>query len=89
MSKYATGRWAKAMCDRCGRKYPYKELRKEWNNLKVCNSCWEPRHEQLDPIRHVYDPQALVEPRVDNDDEGTAVTQLSTIVPGTHGDKGV
>lgn len=89
MSQFARGTHSRAMCDRCGQKYPYRQLFKEWTGLKVCRKCWEPRHEQLDPIRHVYDPQALHEPRPDNDNDGGVATQLSEIVPGTHGDRGV
>lgn len=88
MSKYATGARSKAICDRCGRKFPYRTLRKEWTGLMVCPTDWDPRHEQLDPARRIYDPQALHEPRVDNDNDGGVATQLSSLVPGTHGDTG-
>jgi len=50
------------ICDRCGFKYPLKELRKEWTGLKVCKNDWDPRHPQ-DFVRGVPDNQTLSEPR--------------------------
>ena len=50
------GTWA-AICDRCGFRYPSEDLRKEWDNLMVCHSCWEPRHPQ-DFIRGIPDNPA-------------------------------
>lgn len=88
MTQYASGRWSYAMCDRCGRKYPYKSLRLEWTGLRVCSPCWDWRHEQLDPPRHVYDPQAIEDPRPDNDEDGSVATQLREITSPTHGDTG-
>lgn len=35
-----------AICDRCGFEYKGSELREEWTGLRVCSSCWEPRHPQ-------------------------------------------
>ena len=46
---YATGKYALALCDRCGFRYKLLELRKEWTGLKVCDSCFEPKHPQLGP----------------------------------------
>ena len=42
---YAVGKYARAICDRCGFEYKYLELRKEWNGLKTCPSCFEPKHQ--------------------------------------------
>jgi len=37
---YATGKWAVAMCDRCGWKKPWKALQTEpGTNWKVCSDC--------------------------------------------------
>jgi hypothetical protein len=49
------------ICDRCGRKYKARQLRKEWNGLRTCTgagtcNCWEPRHPQ-DHVRGVSDKQ--------------------------------
>lgn len=35
-----------AICDRCGFKYKAEQIKKEWNGLRVCKECWEPRHPQ-------------------------------------------
>ena len=66
---YATGKFAKALCDRCGFEYKLLELREDWTGLKVCNSCYEPKHPQLEPLRAKADPEALYRPRPNNDNE--------------------
>ena len=63
--KFARGTYALGICDRCGQQYDYVELRKEWNNLKVCPECFETKHPQLEPITVQFEPQALHEPRTD------------------------
>jgi len=70
-SKYASGKASIAMCDRCGCKYKYNELKRlmikdTLTEIRVCNSCWEPSHPQLQLGRvKVFDPQALQRPRPD------------------------
>ena len=32
---YALGKYSNAICDRCGFRYKYLELKEEWNNFKV------------------------------------------------------
>jgi hypothetical protein len=44
------------------------ELKKEWQNLKVCVFCYEPKQPQLEPRRNVSDAVALYEPRPLPDD---------------------
>ena len=56
---YAVGKFARALCDRCGFEYKLNELKKEWNGLKVCPNCYEPKHPQLDPKPKPADPQAI------------------------------
>ena len=60
---YATGKFAKGLCDRCGFEYKLLELKEEWNGLKVCPNCYEPKHPQLDPGHHPADAIALRDPR--------------------------
>ena len=60
---YASGKFSKAQCDRCGFVYKYPELKTEWNGLKTCPTCYEIKHPQLEPLRHVIDPEALREAR--------------------------
>ena len=50
------GQW-NAQCDRCGFTFKARQLRKEWNGLRVCRECWEPRHPQ-DSLRGKPDRQS-------------------------------
>ena len=49
MSKYATGKYAKAISDRSGMEFPYKEMVREWNGAFVHVSEFEPKQPQLEP----------------------------------------
>lgn len=62
MGVYATGIKSKAICERCGFKVPFQQLTTEWNGLRVCPECWEPKHPQLTP-RTAADAQAIYQPR--------------------------
>ena len=68
---FASGKWAIAMCDRCGQQFKLKTLKTEiiktkQYNLLVCDSCWDPDHPQLQlGMYPVNDPQALRNPRRD------------------------
>jgi len=70
-SKYASGKYAIAECDRCGQQYKLKELKKEviktkLYQIKVCPSCWDPDQPQLSlGLYPISDPQAVREPRPD------------------------
>ncbi len=70
-SKYASGKWAISICDRCGQQFKLKELKKQvlktkLYNIKVCPSCWDPDQPQLQlGMYPVNDPQAVREPRPD------------------------
>ena len=61
---YATGKRSKAISDRSGMAFPYKEMVKEWNGSLVHISEFEPKHPQLDPPYHKADAIALKNPRV-------------------------
>ena len=56
---YASGRRSKAISDRSGQAFPYKEMVKEWTGALVHISEYEPKHPQLDPPYHKADPVAL------------------------------
>lgn len=60
---YASGKFAIALCDRCGQRYKLNRLIKEWTGFKVCPECYEPKHPQLEPKRSINEPQALYQPR--------------------------
>jgi len=70
-TKYASGKFSIAECDRCGQRYKLSELKKEviktkFFQIKVCPECWDPDQPQLSlGLYPVYDPQAVREPRPD------------------------
>ena len=70
-SKFASGKYAIAQCDRCDQRFMLKELRTEIIKtkpfrIKVCKECWDPDHPQLSlGLYPVNDPQAVREPRPD------------------------
>ena len=63
MSKYATGKKAYGISDRSGFRYRLRDMRKEWNGLLVGYDEYEQKHPQLEPLRGRPDPQALRDPR--------------------------
>ena len=82
---YALGKFAKGLCDRCAFEYKLHELKEEWNGLKVCSTCYEPKHPQLEPITVKADPEALYKPRPNNDlevGEGFVVVTYTNIAKG-------
>jgi|TARA_X000001036_G_scaffold409457_1_gene420562 hypothetical protein len=56
---FATGKRSKAISDRSGQAFPYKEMVKEWTGALVHISEFEPKHPQLDPPYHKADAVAL------------------------------
>ena len=66
---YASAKFAIALCDRCGFQYKLLDLKKEWNGFKTCPECFESKHPQLTPHTAPSDPQALYDPRPNNDKE--------------------
>jgi hypothetical protein len=71
-SKFSSGRYSIAQCDRCNFRFKLKELRslviKTKNvNILVCRECYEPDQPQLQlGMYPVNDPQAVRNPRPDN-----------------------
>lgn len=43
--------YTKGECQRCGFKKNLSDLRKEWTGLRVCGACWDPKPEELTPLR--------------------------------------
>ena len=60
---HATGKYSKAISDRSGREFPYKEMIKEWNGSFVHKSEFESKHPQLERSRHTSDAQSLKDGR--------------------------
>ncbi len=65
MANYASGKDAYGVSDRSGFRYRLRDMKVEWNGLKVGYDEYESKHPQLDPRRKVIDPQALRDPRPD------------------------
>ena len=63
MGKYASGKYAYAISDRSGLRFPYDEMVREWNGSLVHTSEYEPKQPQLEPKPVGSDPQALYNPR--------------------------
>ena len=59
MSNFSTGKYSKAISDRSGQAFPYKEMVKEWNGSLVHKSEFEQKHPQLLPKRFRGDAQGL------------------------------
>ena len=62
---YALGKYSYGVCDRCGFRVRYLQMRMEWTGFKVCPECYEPKHPQLEPPYSKPDPEALQNPRPD------------------------
>ena len=73
MAKYATGKYAKAISDRSGMEFPYKEMVREWNGAFVHVSEFEPKQPQLEPKPNGADSIALLNTRTDRIEPATTV----------------
>ena len=88
-SKYSSGKFSIAECDRCGQRYKLKELKKQVlktkiYNIKVCPTCWDPDQPQLQlGMYPVSDPQAVREPRSDTSYYASGLDELGNISGGS------
>ena len=82
MAKYASGKYARSMCDRCGVAEKYTTLLLEWTGFKVCSECFDEKSPLEFPGRTPNDAEALMQPRPDVDVEANqgniAATDIST-----------
>ena len=98
MARYATGKKAWAYSDRSGFRYRLREMKTEWNGLKVGPDEYEAKHPQLEPNHPGPDPTALYQPRVDartevtvenllglNPFTSTASSAVITVLEPSHG----
>lgn len=69
MARYASGEFAYFISDRSGFRYPYRDMKIEWTGAAVGPDEFEPKHPQLEPVRHVADPQALQNARPDSNNK--------------------
>ena len=81
MAKYATGKYAKAISDRSGMEFPYKEMVREWNGSFVHISEFEPKQPQLEPKPMNGDSISLRNVRPDRTE--TAVPKILPLNPFT------
>lgn len=54
------------ICDRCGFKYRFSQMRETWDGLWVCEEDWEPKHPQLS-VKGKEDDQRVLVTRPDKD----------------------
>ena len=73
MPKYATGKYAKAISDRSGMEFPYKEMVREWNDSFVHVSEFEPKQPQLEPKPMAADGVSIRHVRSDRSEPPTAI----------------
>ena len=71
MSNLSKGKYAKAISDRSGMEFPYKEMVTEWNGSFVHISEFEAKHPQLEPKNHGGDAQGLPQARPDRTEPAT------------------
>jgi|TARA_R110002012_G_scaffold280428_1_gene468917 hypothetical protein len=65
MGNFAKGKYSKAISDRSGMAFPYREMLREWNGALVHKSEYESKQPQLEPRTHAADPQGLLNARPD------------------------
>jgi len=81
MGQFTSGKFAKGICDRCGDKRYLNDLRLEWTGLKVCDECFDRKDPLEFPTHFPLDPEALENPRPDNDVEaGQGVIRTSSTI---------
>ena len=73
MANYASGKRSKAISDRSGMEFPYKEMVREWNGALVHISEFEPKQPQLEPKPHGADAISLQHVRTDRTEPITTV----------------
>jgi len=68
------------ICDRCGFQYRLSELRKEWTGLMVCRDDWDPKPDELTPIKvkpeGVPKPNSRPDNQIDNTPNTTTAADL-------------
>lgn len=91
-NRFSSAKNSIAECDRCGFRYKLKELKKltiktKQVSIKVCKTCWEEDHPQLQlGMYPVDDPQAVREPRPDTSYQQAGYTGLQLTLNTDFGD---
>ena len=68
----AIGKHSKAISDRSGAEFPYREMVKEWNGAFVHKSEFETKHPQLELGTHAADQEGLMNARPDRTENDVA-----------------
>lgn len=85
MRPFATGRYAKALCDRCGRKIDYLDqkiqiINQRDSGMRVCPECLDKDHPQLQVGRiRIDDPQALRWARTNKAENAVADSSVAAL----------
>jgi hypothetical protein len=61
---YKDGDW-NGVCDYCGFKFKFSNLKKTWDGYYTCSRCWEPRQPQ-DFVKGKIDDQSVSVSRPDS-----------------------
>ncbi len=85
---FALGKYAFGVCDRCGFRVKYLDMKTEWTGFKACPECFEPKHPQLDPPHHISDPEALRQARPEVDLPQAQLGLVRTTGPSNTTDSG-
>lgn len=91
-NRFSSAKNSISECDRCGFRYKLKVLKKlviktKQVTIKVCPTCWEPDHPQLQlGMYPVQDPQAVREPRPDTSYRQAGYTGLQLTLDTDFGD---
>ena len=73
MARFASGKNSRAISDISGFEVKYTQLKTTWDNLRVEEEEYSPKHPQLTPARNVVDATALFNPRPNNDPENVTI----------------
>ena len=88
-NRFASGKIAIAMCDRCGFRFKLRTLselivKTKKINVLVCQACWDPDQPQLQlGMYPVDDPQALRNPRRDTSYVTAGVNSAGNLTGGS------
>lgn len=77
---FATGKYAKGRCGRCGDKVSYADLMSDGQTkgLRVCGPCYDIKHPTEKPFK-ADDAQTLKFPAPDTDDDSPGDTGTSLV----------
>ena len=83
MSKYATGKHSKAISDRSGMEFPYREMVKEWNGSFVHYTEYEPKQPQLVQQMKLYYEDELARALAEDGSASSTFITPKAYYPGT------